>query len=61
MTKKAYKRTQRHVHLTQCDGLQIERVIYTDGIDEFIKINGFLFNLWEDIDDGKIWNVDYVY
>ena len=60
--KMKLRRTGRHVHLTQYDGLQIDRTIYVDYLDrEFIKINGFAFSLWHDIAEGKIWNIDFIW
>ena len=56
------KRTTRHAHLIQSDGLQIDRTIYTDEQgSEFIKINGFVFDLWEDINRSSNWKVDFIW
>ena len=55
------KRTTKHVHLTQIDGLQIDRTIYTDGANEFIKINGCLFDLWNEISKLKNWKINFVW
>ena len=56
------KRTTRHVHLVQFDGLQIDRTIYKDEAgNEFIKINGFVFDLWKDIDRSSNWKVDFIW
>lgn len=59
--KTGLKRTTKHVHLVQSDGLQIDRTIWTDGKDEFVKINGFVFNLWTEIDKFENWTVDFVW
>lgn len=56
------KRTTRHVHLVQFDGLQIDRTIYEDEAgNEFIKINGFVFDLWADISRSKTWSIDFIW
>ena len=68
MEKKLVK-TGKKAHLTQegyrngCrtheyNGIQIERAIYTDGIDEFIKINGFFFNLYH---LSSNWHLDFIF
>lgn len=60
--KTGLKRTTRHVHLVQFDGLQIDRTIYEDEVgNEFIKINGFVFDLWKDIDRSSNWKVDFIW
>ena len=59
--KTGLKRTTRHAHLVQYDGVQIDRTIYTDGMDEFIKINGFVFNLWTEIDRMDNWTVEFIW
>ena len=56
------KRTTRHAHLVQYDGVQIDRTIYTDEAgNEFVKINGFVFDLWLDIDRSRNWTVDFIW
>ena len=61
--KTGLKRTTRHAHLTQYDGVQIDRTIYTDetGLNDYIKINGFVFDLWLDINRGKVWEVNFIW
>ena len=56
------KRTTRHVHMTQWDGLQIDRTIYTDefGLVEYIKLNGFVFRLSE-MYDSRVWTVNFIW
>ena len=63
MARTGLKRTTRHAHLVQWyDGLQIDRTIYTDEKgDEFIKINGFVFDLWKDIATSKNWIVGFIW
>lgn len=60
--KTGLKRTTRHVHMTQWDGLHINRTIWTDesGQNEFIKINGFVFDL-KDVYTWKNWTVDFIW
>lgn len=66
------KKTGKKAHLIQegfkngkptheFNGIQIERTIYTDGKDEYIKINGFYFNLWLEVELGGNWKIDYIY
>ena len=57
------KRTTKHVHMTQFDGLQIDRTIYTDGEKEFIKINGFVFDLldFSYSDFRSAWRIDFIW
>ena len=60
--KTGLKRTTRHVHLVQFDGLQIDRTIYEDEVgNEFIKINGFVFDLWADISRSRTWSIDFIW
>ena len=56
------KRTKKHVHMTQWDGLQIDRTIYTDetGLAEFIKLNGFVFSL-ADMYNSHVWTVNAIW
>lgn len=61
MTRTNLKRTSKHVHLTQFDGLQINRTIYTDGTNEYIKINDFVFDLWSEIDRCNNWKIDFIW
>lgn len=61
MARTNLKRTSKHVHLTQFDGLQIDRTIYTDGTNEYIKINDFVFDLWSEIDHCNTWNIDFIW
>lgn len=61
MTRTNLKRTSKHVHLTQFDGLQINRTIYTDGTNEYIKINDFVFDLWQEIDHCNNWKIDFIW
>ncbi len=62
-------KTTKMAHLTQegwkngartheYNGIQIDRRIYTDGTDEFIKINGFTFKLYE---LSKNWHLDFIW
>lgn len=61
MARTGLKRTKLHAHLVQFDGLQIDRTIYTDGKgNKFIKINGFVFDLWE-IAKSKNWIVGFIW
>ena len=64
-------KTNKIAHLTQegfrngrltgeYNGIQIERRIYTDGKDEYIKINDIFFNLWFEVENGGNWRIDYV-
>lgn len=63
-------KTDKIAHLTQegfrngfptheFNGIQIERRIFTDGKEEYIRINGFIFNLWT-IENGGNWHIDYI-
>lgn len=61
MARTNLKRTSKHVHLTQFDGLQIDRTIYTDGTNEYIKINDFVFNLWSEINHCTTWKIDFIW
>ena len=61
MARTNLKRTSKHVHLTQFDGLQIDRTIYTDGTNEYIKINDFVFDLWSEIDHCNTWKIDFIW
>ena len=58
-TGRTIKRTNRKVGLIQYDGLRIERTIYSDGMFEYVKINGILFELSDLI--KSIWTIDYIY
>lgn len=62
MRKAGLKRTTRHVHMTQYDGLQIDRTIWTDetGLAEYIRINGFVFEL-ADFWNSKNWTINFIW
>ena len=57
--KTGLKRTNRKIHMTQYDGLQIDRTIYTDGSTDYIKLNGFVFKLWEDFVGCRTWTINF--
>lgn len=61
MRKKGLKRTTRHVHMTQYDGIQIDRTIWTDEEgNEYIRINGFTFDL-NDVLNFSNWTINYIW
>ena len=48
--------------MTQYDGLQIDRTIWTDetGLAEYIRINGFVFEL-ADFWNSKNWTINFIW
>lgn len=41
------KKTDLMAHITQTDGYWYERRVYTDGIRNYIKVNGEYFDLYD--------------
>lgn len=58
-TGREIKRTTRKVYLKQCfDGLEIVRTIYTDGLFDYVKVNGILFEL-NDL-TSNVWEIIFI-